>query len=321
MFVGVVALALLAACEVDDNVRGPGFNGGVPALNAGGSASGGAVAPMAGTGGEPMAGVPAGGPVLPAAGEGGMPPLASAGAEPVAGEGGTPVAGAPPERIFDAGDPSLNNVQAGAVCQRLAQIQCAGEVYCCDNPGRDRAACEQAQYAGCANDLHLDAVSANAIVAFDAAAASAAYNMLQTLASQCDPMIATYGASAAGLLSMFHGTVEAGKSCRPAGLDEAGAAAALASCADPVNNACLPANALSWSCTPRGGVGQPCFTDLNCQEGLMCPNPNLSFGEVACAPRKPAGSPCQLANECESIACKGGVCAPVDAQSAYCLLD
>jgi hypothetical protein len=225
-----------------------------------------------------------------------------------------------PGAVFDAGsDPMRNQVQAGQVCARLAQIQCAGEAFCCTNPGRDRATCETAQTNFCTMQLYLDAITQNKITAFDPASAAAAYEGLEQRASQCDPSISSFAASVPGLLGMMKGTVAANGSCSPAGLDNASAAAALASCKDVATTACLPKTALAWSCAARGGAGASCFTDINCTDGLYCPNPNAEIGTKQCTMRKPVGSACSGASECVSLYCKGGACVDATPETAYCL--
>lgn len=229
----------------------------------------------------------------------------------------------PGTKVFDAGsDPSRNNVTAGNVCTRLAQIQCAGEDFCCDNPGRDRATCEAQMLAGCMGELYLDAMTSNPITGFDPEAASGAFAEIERMASACDTAVASYGASPNGLMGMFRGSVDSGSSCSPglaAASDMSRAAASLASCADISTTACLPVSTLSWSCEPRGQVGAECFTDLNCVDGLHCPNPEFDIGAATCQERKALGSPCQLPNECESLFCKAGSCVEASAQAAYCL--
>jgi hypothetical protein len=259
-------------------------------------------------------------------------PAASPGSTPQGGNTGeaTTTPSTPPqppadlsERVFDAGsDPNRNQITAGNVCERLAQIQCAGEAFCCESPGRDRTACEADMFNGCMGELYLDAMSLNSITGFDAAAASTAFGEIERMASTCDVSVAAYGVSPNGLMGMFRGSVSDGSSCSPgirAASDQALAAAALASCSNITTTACLPTSALSWSCKPRGDVGAECFTDLNCLDGLHCPNPDFDIGAATCAPRKAVGSPCQLPNECESLFCKGGTCVTADAQAAYCL--
>ena len=121
---------------------------------------------------------------------------------------------------------------------------------------------------------------------------------------------------------MLKGTIASGKSCAPSGIDKPAAAAALASCLDPTTTACLPTSALLWTCTARGGAGATCFSDLNCEDGLHCPNPSLlagEFGTAACAPRKAEGMPCAQPNECTSWTCTEGKCQPPSTQAAYCL--
>ncbi len=240
--------------------------------------------------------------------------------------GQEPVVPPPPpldERVFDAGsDPNRNKVTAGAVCARLAQIQCAGEAFCCPNPTHTVPQCEEISRAGCVDEAYLDMVTANPIVAFDATKAAEAFTKFEELASQCDLSIAEYGASATGLMSMLRGTLAAGKSCSPKGFEKSSAAASLAACTNVETTACLPTSALLWTCTARGGAGAQCFSDLNCQDGLHCPNPNLlagTFGTASCAARKPAGMPCAQPNECTSFACTGGMCQEPSAEAAYCL--
>ena len=223
-------------------------------------------------------------------------------------------------RVFDAGsDPNRNNVEAGALCTRLAQIQCAGEEYCCEDPGRDRAACESAMRDSCINDAYLDAISGNTITAFEPGTASATFSELERLASVCDPNIVSFSISRDGLMSMFRGTAASGASCFPANTDPAIAAAKLASCTDITSVACLPTSVLSWKCTERGGAGAPCFTDVNCVDGLYCPNDELEIGKTQCTPRKPLGAQCRWGNECESLFCEAGSCVPPSQRNAYCL--
>jgi hypothetical protein len=223
-------------------------------------------------------------------------------------------------RVFDAGtDPMRNNVRAGALCARLAQIQCAGEQYCCEDPGRDRAACEAAMLDSCTKEAYLDAISANDITAFDEAVAAVTFNEVERLASLCDPNIVSFSISRDGFMAMFRGTAAAGASCFPSGTDAAVAAAKLASCTDIDSIACLPMSLLSWKCTARGGPGSPCFTDVNCFDGLYCPNDDLQIGKTSCEARKPVGGPCRWGNECESLFCEAGACVPPSQRNAYCL--
>jgi hypothetical protein len=123
-------------------------------------------------------------------------------------------------------------------------------------------------------------------------------------------------------MSMLRGTLDSGRSCSPDGFDKAAAAASLAACKDAATTACLPTSTLIWTCTARGAAGSKCFSDLNCQDGLHCPNPSLvsgEFGTAECAPRKADGSPCELHNECTSLSCEGGTCLAATVTAAYCL--
>jgi hypothetical protein len=123
-------------------------------------------------------------------------------------------------------------------------------------------------------------------------------------------------------MSMLRGTIASGRSCSPSGFEKSAAAASLAACENGATTACLPTSALIWTCKARGGAGAQCFSDLNCQEGMHCPNPSLiegEFGTAMCVARKPEGAACSLPNECSSFACKAGTCEPPSAEAAYCL--
>jgi hypothetical protein len=116
------------------------------------------------------------------------------------------------------------------------------------------------------------------------------------------------------------GTVAGGGDCSPGvTLDPATVAASLASCKDVAKTACLPQNALSWTCSARGGAGASCFTDINCTDGLYCPNPQNEIGTKTCTARKKVGGACASPHECESLYCQGGACVEATAQAAYCL--
>ena len=105
--------------------------GGEPAGEGGGEAGQGA----SGMGGMPVAGTGGTAGAIGPAGTGG------------AGAGGS---GAGGTATFDAGsDPERNAVTAGRICERFAEIQCAGEAFCCDAPGRTVAACKQRQQSDC----------------------------------------------------------------------------------------------------------------------------------------------------------------------------
>ncbi len=231
------------------------------------------------------------------------------------GEGGTGG-----ERVFDAGDAAdRNDVVAGNLCDRLTTIQCAGEAFCCSDPGRSFDDCKAVMLKGCNEELMFDAIAGDARSGFDMAHARSVYVEIERRASECDMGIAAYGESLAGLRGMFKGTVPAGGSCTSLNpLNRQDAAQALSSCADIANNACLPALAL-WECEPRQGDGGDCFSDVNCMDGLFCDNPSFDIGGSTCGARKMEGASCQLPNECASLFCKGGKCVAPSVDAAYCL--
>jgi hypothetical protein len=239
-----------------------------------------------------------------------------------AGTGAGTMAGTTGEGLF--GDPADNAVTPGTICERLSTIQCAGEVTCCDT-ARDFATCKTEMLTGCKDTLFLDTVAMNAITGFDAAAAKTAFDQFETMARACDPNVASWGASVTGLRSMLKGTVASGDSCPISASDSTStAAAALASCLDGGNVACmftpLPGTdiPINWKCEARVDAGAECFTDANCKEGLYCDNPDVKFNAV-CKARKAVGEACEYPNECSSLFCKKKLCVAVGEQPAYCL--
>lgn len=223
---------------------------------------------------------------------------------------------------FDAGsDPDRNKVKAVDVCKRLAEIDCAAEAYCCDNPGRTLDACKANIIQGCSQDLLLDQTAQNPITGYDELAAERAYTELETKASKCDPSVAAWASSPDGLRSLLKGTVAADASCKPAETlpQPATIAAALLSCKDSTKRACVYTNPLdAWTCAPRAAAGGVCLTDNNCEDGLHCVLPALQV-TGSCAERKPVGQSCAAPNECKTLFCKQGKCVAADQQAAYCL--
>jgi hypothetical protein len=223
---------------------------------------------------------------------------------------------------FDAGtDPNRNQVPGGQYCDRLATVQCAGEAACCDSPGRTFDQCKTTMKNGCQIQLYLDAVTSNPVSGYDMTRAASTFAQFERMASNCDPNVAFWGIAVDGLRGCTAGTIVAGGGCEPpiAQLgNKAIDAAYLVACLNPAAAACLPGS-LAWTCAARSAAGGPCFTDLNCVDGLFCDNPNLSLTGSKCTARKADGQGCKAANECATLACKGGSCAPVGQQSAYCL--
>ena len=284
-----------------------------------------------GKGGSPDTGTPRGGggaPASPAGGKSGTAAVGGGGTTsaeggrggsgPAAGSGGS----APIMRAtkFDAGsDPNRNKVSAADVCKRLAEINCAGEAFCCDSPGRSVEACKTEIVRACSQELMLDQVAANPITGFDAAAAERGYTELESKASKCDPSVAAWGNSPEGLRGLLKGTVAPDASCMPTQTlpDPAMIAASLLSCKD--DRACLYDNPLGpWTCAQRSAASGPCLTDNNCKDGLHCVLPPLTV-VGSCMDRKPSGDSCTAPAECKSFFCKQGKCVDASQQAAYCL--
>jgi hypothetical protein len=313
MLLGAAPLGSACGGPATDSSRPRPTSGGSGGSGAGGSGAGGMMPSGGMSSGEGGAGANPGG----SSGEGGAPGEGGGPGEGGAsGEGGTGGM-----RVFDAGnDPALNNVGPGSLCDRLSTIQCAGEAFCCTSPGRDFAACKQVMQKGCDDELMFDALAGDAKTGFDAEHARLAYTEIERRASLCDTGIAAFGESVDGLRGMFKGSVGPGSSCmtlNPTYREEAGKA--LASCLDPSNNACLPESLLRWTCTPHAEVGGDCFTDVNCNAGLFCDNPDLSISGSTCMTRKAIGAGCGLPNECDSLFCRQGQCVEATVDAAYCL--
>jgi hypothetical protein len=140
-------------------------------------------------------------------------------------------------------------------------------------------------------------------------------------AKQCDASAPAWALSADGFRGAFTGTIAAGGDCEPMGgleADLADITVALASCTDPGNQACLPTESAGWSCAARSAAAGPCFTDLNCADGLYCEGALTTAG--VCTAQKAMGEACSTPNECTSTLCAGGSCAAADdVQAAYCL--
>ena len=299
----------LAACGGSGDA-GDRSSAGTPA-----SAGAGSAAPSGGA----TAGKGAGGAGSPAAGSGGR--TSEGGAVAAAGSGGSA-----PMHVakFDAGsDPNRNKVSAADVCKRLAEIDCAAEAYCCDNPGRTVDVCKADVIKGCSQDWLLDQAAQNPVTGYDVAAAERAYTELEKKASQCDPSVAAWASSPDGLRGLLKGTVAPDASCKPADAlpEPAAVAAALLSCKDSASHACLYANPLdAWTCAQRAAAGGACITDNNCQDGVYCALPALQVTGT-CTDRKAVGESCMTPNECKSLFCKQGKCVAADQQAAYCLMN
>jgi hypothetical protein len=275
--------------------------------------------PAAGTNGA--AGAGAGGSAGEAAGSGGSWDSGGGGGNADSGNGGPSGGGSvgaqPPS--FDAGTAfDRNAVVAGELCDRLAIIQCAGEGTCCPSAGRDFDTCKSALMGSCTADLLFDQIAQQPASGFDEVSTREVLDEIERLASMCDPGIVAFNESQQGLRRMFAGTVGPNQSCRPSNvLSRPQAGAALAACTMSETQACLPGLS-TWTCLPRGGAGNACFTDINCIPGFYCPNPNLDIAGANCLARKADGTSCAAGNECASLFCIAGRCEPPSVEGAYC---
>jgi hypothetical protein len=238
------------------------------------------------------------------------------GGESGAGAGGTSGMGGDGD---GDGDGASNDVAPDGICARVAAIQCAAQEECCVDPQKQSLAdCTEDALDNCED---LAAVAADSRVGYDRAAMKAALDDYQMRSAECDVTIAER--AVAGFASAFKGTVAAGGDCLPEGgadtTDFTDLGAALASCTGNATTACLP-SATDWKCTARGGAGSPCFTPINCQDGMWCDSAAAqAVGEGVCTAQKAADETCNAPEECESFVCKSGKCvASDDVQEIFC---
>lgn len=225
------------------------------------------------------------------------------------------------ERALVSGTSSTSPQRSHALCMRLTALQCEAEQHCCSAPGREREACESARSSGCDKDVQLDAVAAEAVAGFDAAAADEVFAELQRRFTDCDPEVVRWSASQAGLRSLFKGSVAAGQSCKPAQLvnaPQSQQAAALLSCKDAEQSACMPKSLLGeWTCSPKSARGGSCITSDNCDADSYCTaSEQAVFG--TCEERLSEGASCTDGTQCQSFSCSEGSCMAPDVQRAFC---
>jgi hypothetical protein len=229
--------------------------------------------------------------------------------------------------VFDGGsDPDRNQVQVGMLCDRLAGLQCAAEVHCCQT-ARAFDVCKVARIKDC-QATNLDDIAGQPAAGFSAAVGSAQFAELEQLAASCDLQVRVWGSAPDGLRGIFQGTLAADQPCTPppGAPSLIGYGAALVSCKEPATHACLfsgigpPAPPMAATCAARAGAGTRCFGDANCQENLYCDNASMTYSGGKCTLRKPLGSACVHGVECASRFCNhsSATCVEPNAEQAYC---
>lgn len=212
---------------------------------------------------------------------------------------------------------------ANQICQRLAELQCAAEASCCPDTARQyptRDACINSQRSVCETEGALMRVGSDPDAAYSIDHAEDVFDEFERQAGLCDPGIAAWGVSSSGLINMFRGTKRQNDSCQPANAMDFGAGF---SCLVDNGLTCVPGGVepiqqtpILWSCKPRSGDGDHCFSDINCNDGLHCLVPR-TFS--TCVARKAEGQSCGAPNECVSLLCEGGLCVAPNVADAYCL--
>jgi hypothetical protein len=217
-------------------------------------------------------------------------------------------------------DASAQNVNT-RICMRLSTSQCQAEQRCCSMPGRTLEACAAARQNDCEQSAHLDSVAVNPISGYDASAAQGIFAELEDKLEACDPSVVGWSTSPNGLRGVFKGSVARGQSCKPQQLldtDESRQTAALLSCLDPQQSACLPASLLGdWTCSPKSALAGSCLTDDNCASDAYCNTPPEAFFGT-CSERQALGATCSGVNQCQSFNCSAGICKAPDPQAAFC---
>jgi hypothetical protein len=220
-------------------------------------------------------------------------------------------------------DPNRNRVLPGNLCARLATIQCAAELHCCNapGPGRTTAQCETSLKSACETQLYLDVIANNPITGFDPETTFRTFTELEDRSAVCDLSIPSWIVSSAGVRGILKGTRAEGESCRPSTAELSSMpaqAAALASCANSDVTPCWPKALLDeWKCSPRKTTGERCATDENCTSDTFCRVPGP--GRLGmCAPRVPLQGSCTSGVECGSYFCSAGRCVEPDQQLVFC---
>lgn len=217
----------------------------------------------------------------------------------------------------------MNRVNASQVCQRLAELQCIAEEACCTNPSRkypSQAACISNQASVCETNFKVTQIGADPDAGYSIDSAEQAFNYFEMLTETCDTDVVAWGTSTEGFLRMMQGTKSQNSFCMPSGPSDVGTAF---SCTVASGLTCVPGaeepttgTPIAWSCKPRSGSGGKCYSDLNCQDGLRCAEPETYS---TCTSRKALNSSCSYPLECESLFCEGNVCVEATVEAAYCL--
>jgi hypothetical protein len=183
-------------------------------------------------------------------------------------------------------------------------------------------ACINNQRSICEDNAMVARLARDTKTGFSSDATETVFNEFERRTGLCDVDVAVFGVSSEGLRNIFQGTKTANAACDPMSATDFGAGI---SCRIDNGNdlACVPGfpgtdftPPTRWTCKDRQGVGGPCFSDLNCTDGLFCLVPETLS---QCAMRKAPGQSCAAPNECLSLLCEGSVCVETNVEDVYCL--
>lgn len=212
----------------------------------------------------------------------------------------------------DSSGPGVLNPQA--YCEAFSKVICKGEEDCCeasDKKFESVSACETELQKRCTKDILV--LVNDQRTGYDGKAAAFQLDRLKELAARCDLKTAQWFAGSDGLMAMYKGTVEEGKTCTPASNEDA---AAMLSCKDEGFCLLTPVP-LSGTCAKAGRAkGATCYAHVECADGLYCSAPKDGAG--ICETPAAIGASCQDGFWCASLYCEDSKCVEASKDRVYC---
>jgi hypothetical protein len=223
-------------------------------------------------------------------------------------DGGPRLDGSAP---VDAGAPPLAGEEA---CGAFTEAYCAAYDACCEMQTRTIDQCRMDVLVACMD--FIEPLIDDPRTAYDPQRAGDLIAEANTIAEGCDPAIAelfTYD-----LLDIFRGSSLDRTICINATQIANEQYAGLLSCSREAGLTCRPNPAPlgDWTCQDFSTTGGACMHYVHCQRGQYCAGPNI-FTTGTCMLRRGIGSPCETADQCESLNCSTGMCRRLD-QTVYC---
>lgn len=211
-------------------------------------------------------------------------------------------------------DESPGVLSPQAYCEAFSKAFCKGEADCCEASDKkfpSVSACETELQERCATDIMV--LVNDERTGYDGKTAAAQLERLKGLAASCDLKTAQWFAGTDGLMAMYKGTVEEGKSCTPSSNEDA---AAMLACKD--DGFCLLTPIpLSGTCAKAGRTkGATCYAHVECADGLYCTAPKDGAG--TCETPAAIGASCEDGFWCASLYCEASKCVEATKDRVYC---